>query len=417
MIRKIWWLNPAIVYVFLYLLVWLAFFLPESTYMSLYSASKIIDLKYILIHTVSVIFFLIGFFISKKIIIKSEFLKTFEVDETTIISKLKKAYIIIWIICICSYTLWYTNFIVLNGIGILKNFLSLDGISGAMYLMRENSGKLSGITTFTELGIPIVSLGTYLYFKIQDRKAKRNILLTLLFLYFCALFRSVAFSERLAVLELLIPTFVVYISFKVVYRKLFYQAFPIFLFFIMIFVFGVFEYSRSWSRFYIYYYDSYIDFILQRLMGYYCNAINTECLCLEYGSIPYLPFRSLIWFWILPGMSDIFLCLTNVDVLGNFSYILSSYANPEYNSPGGLLTFYTDFGSFFIIFQLLFGYVIGKTYYSYVRGEFFGILLYSFFYFTILELPRHFLLGLSKTLVVYVGWLLIWFSIKIKIKI
>lgn len=411
--KKIWYMNPVYIYFLLFLLVFYSYLMDDKTYMVLYSMQKGITFKYLILHFISFICFCIGYCYSKKY--KLINLGIYKFDRVYINnSKLFRAYIIIYSMCILAYIIWYCNFFFIHGIGILKNFVSIDSVSSLMYVMRNNSGKISGITTFTEICVPVVALGTYLLHILPNSIFRKKLYCSIFVIFILSIFRALAFSERLAVIEIIVPIIVVRFMMsenKSYKHKWLYQLFPILAIVFLCVIFGVFEYSRSWQWYYVNYYDSYIEFIIQRLLGYYTSAINTECLYIEYAPTTYVPYRSFQWLWVFPGMDEVYYFITSCNIQQEFDNILNSYGNPEYNNPGGLLTFYNDFGILFCFFQICLGYIAGRIYKLALTGNIWGILSYSYFYMVLLELPRFFLLGLSKTPYVLIGFFIIYCQI------
>ena len=91
----------------------------------------------------------------------------------------------------------------------------------------------------------------------------------------------------------------------------------------LVILFGAFEYSRSWLRFYSSVYDSFPEFIISRITGYYTNAINTECMYLSYSDMAVIPYRSIEWLWDIPGLSGLYDAIAPANVTQTFSSVLN----------------------------------------------------------------------------------------------
>ena len=416
MYRKTWWLNPIVLYSILLILVIYSYDMSETQYDILYLTEKALSIDFLFLHLFCFILFFVGYILSKRMRVgKTKFINYTFSKETLNIDRLYNIYKILYKICILAYVIWYLNFLRINGLVILNSFRSLSSLSAAMYQMRNNSGRIGGVTSFSEIGMVVIPIGVFLW-KYSDKQAiKKKCIFDCLIILALATFRAFAFSERLALIELLVPALVMYISIcdNRKLKKIIFLG-PIIGVLSLVIVFGVFEYSRSWLRHYYLYYDSYFEFIIQRILGYYCNAINTECLYLKYSPGLVLPYYSVEWLWKMPGLMNFYLEITPFDFNSVNVDILYNHGNPEFNNPGGMLTLVKDFGIFFPLFQLIFGYVIGRVYRLFTRGNVLGLILYSYVYVVLLELPRYFLLGSTRSLAVYVGVLILMLQFKKK---
>ena len=77
------------------------------------------------------------------------------------------------------------------------------------------------------------------------------------------------------------------------------------------------------------------------------------------------------------------------------------FGNPEFNNSSGLLAFYSNFGFFGIPLQVIFGYLIGRSYRMFKRGNILGIVIYSYVVYLLLELPRFFSFGTLQFFLFY----------------
>ena len=416
MYRKVWWLNPVALYGMLQLIVILAYNIDESQYWLLYNTERGIDSAFVLLHLICFMCFAIGFYISKKIKIRMKRHNAgYELsDNNVIISSVYRAYKIIFALCIAAYIIWYGSFISINGISILANFKSLKSISDVQYIIKRNSGRIPGITSFTNLDILVFVLGIYLIFQNDLKIKKFKLNRQLIIIAFLSAFRALAFSERLAIIEVALPAFIIYLSMtsnkKI--RKI-VMLMPIIAVIGLFIVFGLFEYPRSWLYHYKGVYNgTYLDFIIQRVSAYYCLAINTECLTLKYIPINNFPYHCCEWLWELPILSDIYKAFSNSDFNNLYTQLLLYHGNPEFNNPGGMLTFVKDFGIFFPFAEIIFGYIIGRFYRKYVKFEFWGTVVYPWLFLVLLELPRYFYLGNTRSCATYIGLIVILLSIR-----
>lgn len=412
--RKVWWFNPVILYAGLIGIVFFAYYMAATDYVILYDTQKYVNGGHLSIYLFSFLFFIVGYQLSKKYKIKSKVsFGKFDEDNIDILS-VYKTYKFLAVICFIAYGIWYANFIFIHGIGILSNFTSFSKLSDMMYEMRNNSGRISGITTFSELGIIVAPLGTYLLYTLDKKtKLKYKVGISLIVLLILATFRAFAFSERLGLIQMIVPMVVVAVALDTNSKhKKFINIIPIIAIVTVIMLFGLFEYSRSWSRHYFMLYDSYLEFIIQRFAGYYVNAINTESMYLEYGQLSIIPFRAVEWFWQLPVFSSLYELITPVHVPEIFTQVLLRYGNPEYNNPGGILFAYTDLGLLFMPLQVSFGYLVGRFYILFKKGNIIGLIGYSYLFMLLLELPRYFSLGNERGFFVIIAMVIVYFRTK-----
>ena len=415
MYRKTWWLNPLSVYTFLMVVVLTSYNMTEYQYRVVYSSNKYISLGYVTLYMSSFFFFALGYAASKRYKLgKSHMIAVMFSEEEANLNSIYKGYKILFFICLLSYIIWYANFIRLNSFSILISFKSLASISNVMYIMRNNSGRIPGITTFTEVGMIVLPLGVYIIEKIKNKLVQKSIKKQIILIFLLATFRALAFSERVALLELLVPTIIMLIALRKKSKRMDFMIFfgPLMAVVMLVILFGAFEYSRSWLRFYSSVYDSFPEFIISRITGYYTNAINTECMYLSYSDMAVIPYRSIEWLWDIPGLSGLYDAIAPANVTQTFSSVLNTYGNPEYNNPGGILAFVVDFGIFFPVFEIIFGFLVGRVYKLFLHGNIFGMVIYSYIYVALLELPRYFLLGSSRSFCVFVGILIILFKTK-----
>lgn len=409
MYKKAWWINPVGIYAILMCLVMLAYRTTAFQYSSVYGMQKGIMGRHVVLYLVAFFLFVLGYILSGKFRLKGNSFAGLN-EEFVNTDSVFRTYRFLTIICILAYIIWYANFIRINGLSILSNFRSLASISSVMYVLRNNAGHISGITTFTEVGIVSLPLGVYLLYKIDDIHRKQVIKRDMIVIILLALFRTIAFSERLAIIELIVPAAVVVFAMtknKKLRPVIFWG--PVVAIVLLILIFAAFEYSRSWLTFYSSYYDSYFKFIIQRVTGYYTNAINTECLYIQHASTSILPYRTIEWLWELPGFSSLYKFITPSNASEAFKSILNSYGNPEYNNPGGLLATYIDFGIFFPIIQISLGFFVGRVYRHFLDGNLMGIIMYAFSFFALIEMPRYFSFGSTRAFFVYVAVFILYY--------
>ena len=139
---------------------------------------------------------------------------------------------------------------------------------------------------------------------------QRKTWLRLALILFLAFVRSFVATERLAILELIVPLIVVaaftYVGDPRPRIRGFVKLAPVILIPAVVAVFAVFEYSRSWVFYKQQSSGSFVDFALERFAGYYATAYNNGQLALDHlpldGHVPYVSIQAL---WDAPGISQL----------------------------------------------------------------------------------------------------------------
>lgn len=260
--------------------------------------------------------------------------------------------------------------------------------------LKRMFAPVTGITSLTQVGIAYVILASVLMTQRRSSRTTRRLVLVIVL----AVARAFLLTERLAMLELLVPALVVGASrarqrpIRGVLSRLLPVAPALFMPMLVV-LFGAFEYSRSWVYFRSRTSLSFPSFVLTRFAGYYATSYNNGGLSLTYG-LPHgqLPYTSLAGFWTAPGISQLHLYarLDGGVPDDSLTSILSQHATPEFNNQGGLAVPLRDFGTTGgLFFFLLFGLLIGAIYMGFRRGGATGLLLYPMFFTGLAELPRY----------------------------
>lgn len=406
--KKIWWLNPVGIYGLLLILVVYAYNVKDTRYIAIYRTTKYITTKYLILYFACFLLFVIGYNFAKRYIVvfgnKTRISISLFDYKAIDWKEMIRTYYVLYTLTIFAYIIWFVNFGLNGGISQLMLLSNLGNLNYTLQLIHRNSSHISGITTFTELGIVVVALAIMLIKNLDDIHTKNKIRRSLILIIFLSVIRAFVFSERLALIEVLVPIGISLLenwdghSHKVLIRLL-----PILGVISLLLIFGLLEYGRSWSNHYHDYYESYAEFTIDRVSGYYINAINTECAYLTEATPSILPYRTFEWFWKLPFMNTVYAAIAPINVAEKYTSVLATSVNPEFNNPGGMLVFMTDFGLFFPIFYIIYGFFVGRIYVRFLDGDLFGICVYPCIYLTMLELPRFFMLGQSRGLCILLG--------------
>ncbi len=398
-----WWLTPAFLIVMNLAIGFVALMQSGTSYVVEYRSRKWIDVIYVAICCIFLLFFAIGAWFGRNGY-KARNKSKRRAPRSLNRERMTTAFFVVTTICVLAYLIWYINFARLYGAGSFLYVFSPSALASKTHLFHSESGSISGITTFTEFGIVSAVLGAILLsYEEVSTLNKNRIKRLLVLLVFLACLRAILFSERLAILELVVPFAIARFGASRKPLTFIERWIPLIAIVILIFVFGLFEYSRSWLTYYNDYYDSFWDFIFARIFGYYTNAANVESMYIQNGTTSWLPFYSTQWLWQMPGMRSFYSAIADPDIGALYGRLLSTLANPELNNTGGVLTFYKDFAWLGLLPEFMFGYLVGRSYEGYRDGDPFHLMMYSVFFLTLIELPRYFFLGVNRGFVVMVG--------------
>ena len=408
-LRRLWWLDPAWLFAAVIGGTMLAAAAQSDAAFRLYGARKFISAKHLVLAALAIIVFALGRRLATA---------TGRTPQATPRQADRVASFWFWLsfgLTLLGYAVWLLVGLK-NGfrLGTLHEFLTSDDPLLAESIRDEMFATVQGVTTCTQFGVAAVPLGLWLYFR-----GKRSLIWPLMLLIGLAATRALVFSERLALIELVVPAFAVVLRAAVLGRPLSptvratLQLAPLLGIAGLLIVFGSFEYFRSW-RFYHNDFDSYAEFTLWRVGGYYTTAHNNSAMALE-TQPPYpLPYATLQTFWRIPGLAKTPLGyreLTGVDPAARHQAMLDQFGTPELNNEGGLFQPALDFGlAGYLAFWFSSGFVAGRLYRSYLVGTMTGVTLYPLVFIAILETPRFLYLCYPRSLpavatLLLVAWL------------
>lgn len=271
----------------------------------------------------------------------------------------------------------------------LSAIVSQDTLSADL---KELFAPVAGVTTMTQFGIAYVVIATVLLVDGSTPGVLRRIVVVA----GAALARAFFLSERLAILELIIPIVAVLaMGWSGSPRRWLSRAVrlaPVIFAPAVLFVFAVFEYSRSWVFYQARTGGTFLDFAVERLSGYYTTAYNNgQMLFLFEHSPARLPLRSLEVLWTAPFVDqlDVYERLSPgaSTALGD---LLVQKANPEFNNPCGLCDPFLDWGVLGgLIWWALAGLLLGLAYRAFCNGSLVWLLAYPALVTGLFEVPRY----------------------------
>jgi oligosaccharide repeat unit polymerase len=281
----------------------------------------------------------------------------------------------------------------------------LSGNMSAMYDARETAQKLPGITSFMQVGIVFCSVLSALRLNPHYRVPK-DVRLIFAVLIICVVCRVVVWSERLALVELLIAFYLTPIAFRW-QPSLLRGAAPLWSI-VGLFVFFAFgEYFRSWQYYKYQGYDSYLDFVLQRFVGYFSTSINNAGGIILYFDPIGFPAATARWFYKLLLIFGTEL----TDPAYIFDEYLVKFANLEFNNVSGLYVPFIDFGLVFgLVIIIAIGAISEGLYRSFSQLRPAGLIIYPTWYVGLLDFIRVFYWGDARFIPVLVPAVcVVWF--------
>jgi hypothetical protein len=387
--RQLWWLYPGVGALLLGVpLTIIAYLTPESTYFTLYRTPKTVDSEFVVLGAFIYLCFAIGSFFAIGTATESQ-------EEDTL---LYCRWFVrpLFLITLFGYLAWFANGILTSGIGPILTEMH-DVLFGQEFgssdeLKVELFPTVPGVTTLTQVGILYVTVEALLW--VWKGSNRRSALIRFAVITSLVLFRSILLSERIALVELVIPVVVVFATtsqFRRRHKNLVRVA-PVFLALAVFVLFALGEYFRSWPFYRPLYHGPYLQFVAERFMGYYTTAVNNAAVVYHYEPLhPLLhTLRDLFDFPVLGSfVSTGYAIMFGENSPYNALALLGKYANPEFNNVPitGLLV--NEFSLFFApAAAFVLGVLSVSLYRSFLRGRLIGVLVYPSWYVGILEIPR-----------------------------
>ena len=387
--RSVWWLHPGSVALFLGVPVMvIAYLVPETTYFVVYRSPKVVDLEFLVVGLVIYLGFILGSCFTASTAARSQ-----EKDALLYCRWFVKP---LFLITLFGYLVWFGNGILTSGIGTvfseMRNVLFGQEFGSSDELKYELFPTVPGVTTLTQVGMLYVTVEALLW--VWKGSNRRTALMRFAAIASLVAFRSILLSERLALLEIVIPVVVVFATTSRLgsRNKNLIRIAPLLLGLSVYVLFALGEYFRSWRFFRPLYDGPYFKFAAERFMGYYATAINNAAVVYYYEPLHPLrhTFASLFEFPILgslvgAGYAGVFGEGSTYDILP----LLEKYASPEFNNlplTGSLVNEYSVFLAPVAAFVL--GVLSVSLYRSFLRGRLIGLLVYPSWFVGILEIPR-----------------------------
>ncbi|MFQ5786420.1 MAG: O-antigen polymerase [Thermodesulfobacteriota bacterium] len=385
-----WYIHPGWLGLVFFSVIFIAWILlPADIFYTTTKARKIVSTSGSLYWGFAVVLFVLGAFLTAGVSNRH--------SVTTVTPKVQPSWIYVgFCLTMIGYLCWFGIAAQkVGGITQLFNFIIATlGIQSINILKIKFFQTIPGITTLTQIGVVTVALITvYLLYEVPKNKMPYYTMFALIFIF--GLIRALVLSERLAVLELLIPVLVIitYRHKKTFSSKTFLPVAAIVVFYLL-FTFG--EYIRSWIFFQNKTDLSLWSFSFFRLLSYYTTSVNNAVFLVKENWALSTPFYyTLVWIWNVPLYANNwwnYTALFKIDPSKVWSTLFYGrtplYA--EFNTfsiPGYL---YLDFGWLGLIFIFLLGVITGRLYRMLFKKNALGIVLYATWFTGLLEFPRIF---------------------------
>jgi oligosaccharide repeat unit polymerase len=298
---------------------------------------------------------------------------------------------------ILAYVIWFFDVIFNPG-------LLLSVLLGQAANLRGEISTIPGLTTLTQLGVAYGIF--YACYRWVFRQAlPRRYTLYLVVIIILAVFRTLAWSERLGLIELVLPIALIYFSsLRVSGRtaRVFLTLGPLAGLVGVIVIFGLAEYFRSWLNWAQYRSDNLLIFMIDRFHTYYATSVNNGA-----GLLTELPWPDLkahytfSWLYAFPGVGEALAEYVGArPVMDSF---LDLFGDQEFTTFTGIFPVYYDFGILGgLVYAAVVGAVTGICYRQFNRGAGIGLLLYPFLYISLAEILRILYLGESRTFPVFI---------------
>ncbi len=389
MTRLVWWANPTLIFPAIVLgTCFVTLLLPESTY-DFWGTEKYFDLWMMIVAVAAVCAFSVGS-------LAGSFLPTFELMPQdrrthTVLGLLAD---LAFVFTLFGYVTW-AYFAMQRGLSLSALLeLVLQPEAGAADRMRESMKTVSGVTTFTQFGPVCVVLTCIQLFSDQYRSAWR-FWFYIFALLGLAFLRSIVNSERLALIELMVPAVFMFVLLSQVCARGFFKWMvsigPFFAIAGVLVIFGLFEYFRSW-QYYKTEFDSFGVFVVSRIASYFCTALNNSVLTFYVGELPPWPYFTLTFFWRFPLIANSnysYYRLTGHDPEDAYMGNLEMFGTQELNNHSGLFAPLIDYGyAGFFVFWLAYGVMSGVLTRLVKERRLAGLIFFPFLLVAILETPR-----------------------------
>lgn len=240
---------------------------------------------------------------------------------------------------------------------ILANFdvviAAMAGSRGAIYQVKDNMVKITGVTSFTQLYL--ISLPLYAAYRgIFDRPPPKTLSFLVAALVLLVFIRAFVTLERFAIVEAALVLALPLVAYGSLKSRVL-PLLPAFGFISIYLLFAAGEFTRSWP-YYQGQYDSFWQFVNIRLLGYITTATNNASGLFETEGALFSPHYTAAWLRKVPMLESIGIT-SNENPMDAF---FATHATAEFNNPGGILSGLLDYGpGLYLIYYISIGIITG----------------------------------------------------------
>ena len=303
---------------------------------------------------------------------------------------------LIGVLALIGYAYWFRE--LLANPEVLLN--ALRGGGAISYELRSNVERSAGLASLATLSLAYFALMSHRVWVIRPGPLSVPMKLLSALIFLLTVFRAFAWSERLALFEVMLIIAIFWAGHSDRASRGWIgrirPILPVIAVAIVVVVFGVGEYFRSWSSFYAKTESDYWAFIGQRLINYYAQALNTGAGLVTVLDWPSYQFGYLLeWLQKFPVLlGPIMRYLTDMQP----TFFLERFGDPEFNNPSGIFSVLYDvgLGPAMAIFALtgLFAQSAFRAFQD--RDNVFAV-FYPVFFMALVEIFRYWYLGNSRT--------------------
>lgn len=365
-------------------LIW-AFYKPLFSYEKYLSLTAILNYSLFFILILTAAFVVEKINLSPKKVISLEQLQREKAGYSQVVFR---EAMILAMIAMAAQLLWIARMIALKGAGPLFELVVLNHDFETFKLTVVNKTTMSGVTTLTQLGI--LASGMYALYVFGLKQKGR--LLIWLFILFPGVLRGMFFSERLALMEVVIPILVMAVLFqriRLTITKIMIGTLSFVIFF------SVAEGLRS----YTYYAKTGVaqggiySYGFSRFADYISSSVNHSMAMVDLANrvvgFPQLLFSSILSVVDRGANSSIGAMLGSKEGAQAYLNVKNSlYSAPDYTNMGFFGSIFQDAGYLYIFYAIFYGTIIGLAYKGLKNYQFSWIVVYPIIFISVLESYR-----------------------------